>query len=88
MSRCPSELLESRLRRINNSVVDTGNLSYANGDLLICNKFNVLQYLLNDPDLSYPVNESAAKLYRENRTEYNKKVRECVKESLLPADTE
>jgi len=40
-----------------------------------------IQSLLCDPNPDSPANSEAAKLYRENRAEYDKKVQECVEAS-------
>ncbi len=37
-----------------------------------------IQSLLNDPNPNSPANGEAAKLFQENRREYNKKVKECA----------
>ena len=40
-----------------------------------------IQSLLDEPNPNSPANAEAAQLYRENRREYERKVRECVEES-------
>eukprot|EP00043_Microstomoeca_roanoka_P004235 m.48402 g.48402 ORF g.48402 m.48402 type:complete len:184 (-) comp12395_c0_seq1:580-1131(-) len=40
-----------------------------------------IQSLLDEPNPNSPANAEAAHLYRENRREYERKVRECVEES-------
>ncbi|KAJ3224920.1 Ubiquitin-conjugating enzyme E2 2 [Clydaea vesicula] len=40
-----------------------------------------IQSLLNDPNPNSPANVEAAKLYQENKKEYNRRVRETVEES-------
>jgi hypothetical protein len=41
-----------------------------------------IQSLLSDPNPNSPANSEAAQLYTENRREYNRRVMECVEESL------
>ena len=41
-----------------------------------------VQSLLCDPNTDSPANVDAAKLYRENKKEYNKRVRKCAEKSL------
>ena len=41
-----------------------------------------LQSLLSDPNPSSPANQEAARLYAENRREYNRRVQQCATESL------
>ena len=45
-----------------------------------------IQSLLSDPNTSSPANPEAARLYDENRREYEKKVKEIVKESWEEED--
>lgn len=40
-----------------------------------------IQSLLNDPNTSSPANVEASNLYKENRREYNKRVKETVEKS-------
>merc|ERR1712036_98041 len=40
-----------------------------------------IQSLLNDPNTSSPANVEASNLYKENRKEYSKRVRETVEKS-------
>jgi len=40
-----------------------------------------IQSLLTDPNIASPANAEAAKLFKENRPEYLKRVKQCVKES-------
>ncbi|EGD73578.1 ubiquitin-conjugating enzyme HR6A [Salpingoeca rosetta] len=40
-----------------------------------------IQSLLDEPNPNSPANAEAAQLYRENRREYERKVRDCVEES-------
>jgi ubiquitin-conjugating enzyme E2 A len=42
-----------------------------------------IQSLLCDPNPNSPANAEAARLYLENRREYNKRVQQCVEESWL-----
>lgn len=44
-----------------------------------------IQSLLCDPNPNSPANSEAAKLYTENRTEYDKRVRQCVEDSWVAA---
>jgi ubiquitin-conjugating enzyme E2 A len=44
-----------------------------------------IQSLLCDPNPSSPANSEAARLFSENRAEYDKRVRAAVEESWLPA---
>ncbi len=44
-----------------------------------------IQSLLCDPNPNSPANSEAARLYSENRAEYDKRVRAAVEESWLPA---
>ena len=68
---------------------------YANGDICldILNKawtpiydvasiLTSIQSLLTDPNPSSPANMEAARLYSENRREYERRVRDCVEKSL------
>ena len=50
-----------------------------NSDVVVETKF--LQSLLHDPNVNSPANNEAAKLYRENRREYEKRVAAIVQES-------
>jgi len=43
--------------------------------------------LLSDPNPNSPANSEAARLYNENRREYNRKVREVVEGSWVGGDT-
>ena len=45
-----------------------------------------IQSLLCDPNPSSPANSEAAKLFNENRHEYNKRVKECVEDSWRVAE--
>lgn len=42
-----------------------------------------IQSLLHDPNPNSPANAEAARLFQENRKEYNKRVRETVEESWM-----
>eukprot|EP00834_Sanchytrium_tribonematis_P001958 NODE_52_length_30984_cov_1.383358.p25 type:complete len:154 gc:universal NODE_52_length_30984_cov_1.383358:17601-18062(+) len=42
-----------------------------------------VQSLLNDPNPNSPANAEAARLFQDNRPEYDRKVRECVENSWL-----
>ena len=42
---------------------------------------NILSSLLNDPNTSSPANVEASNLYKDNRREYTKRVRETVEKS-------
>ena len=42
-----------------------------------------IQSLLCDPNPSSPANSEAARLFSENRAEYDKRVRSCVEESWV-----
>ena len=59
------------------------NLSY--GYILLCSsgslKFTFVFSLLNDPNTSSPANVEASNLYKDNRKEYVKRVRETVEKS-------
>eukprot|EP00759_Apiculatamorpha_spiralis_P012455 PhF_6_TR19492/c0_g1_i1/m.28472/K10573/UBE2A, UBC2, RAD6A; ubiquitin-conjugating enzyme E2 A len=50
--------------------------NYHVADILVA-----LQSLLGDPNTSSPANVEAAQLYDGNRVEYEKRVRECVRQS-------
>jgi len=69
---------------------------YANGDLcldILQNRWSPtydvaailtsIQSLLHDPNPASPANAEAARLFTENRLEYNKRVRETVEESWM-----
>ena len=58
--------------------------------LNICFSFSSfpMQSLLHDPNPNSPANSEAASLYRENRREYDKKVRVVVEESLSDDEDE
>lgn len=43
----------------------------------------VLQSLLSDPNPNSPANSMAAQLYKENRREYEKRVKACVEQSFI-----
>ena len=45
-----------------------------------------LQILMNDPNPHSPANSEAAKLFQENIKEYERRVKECVEESLNDGD--
>mmetsp|Transcript_16974 Transcript_16974/g.36709 ORF Transcript_16974/g.36709 Transcript_16974/m.36709 type:complete len:155 (+) Transcript_16974:135-599(+) len=45
-----------------------------------------IQSLLSDPNPNSPANSEAARLYNENRREYNRRVREVVERSWLEQD--
>lgn len=47
-----------------------------------------IQSLLTDPNPNSPANVEAAKLYQENRREYNRKVQEYVENSWAPDEGE
>ena len=42
-----------------------------------------IQSLLNDPNPNSPANSMAAQLYKENRSEYEKRVKACVQQSWM-----
>jgi len=42
-----------------------------------------IQSLLSDPNPNSPANSMAAQLYKENRREYEKRVKACVEQSWL-----
>jgi len=44
-----------------------------------------IQSLLSDPNPNSPANTEAARLFSENRREYNRMVKECVEQSLIEA---
>ena len=44
-----------------------------------------IQSMLHDPNPASPANSEAARLFSENRAEYDKRVRAAVEESWLPA---
>lgn len=44
-----------------------------------------IQSLLCDPNPNSPANSEAARLFTENRREYNRRVRECVEQSWVAA---
>jgi len=46
-----------------------------------------IQSLLCDPNPSSPANSEAARLFSENRAEYDKRVRACVEESWIANST-
>ncbi|XP_026193161.1 ubiquitin-conjugating enzyme E2 1 [Cyclospora cayetanensis] len=46
-----------------------------------------IQSLLSDPNPSSPANQEAARLYAENRREYNRRVQQCAAESWKTADS-
>lgn len=43
---------------------------------------NSIRSLLEDPNPNSPANTEAAQLYQENRSEYNRRVQRCVRNSL------
>lgn len=47
-----------------------------------------MQSLLHDPNVNSPANNEAARLYRERRREYDKKVAAIVQESWLEDEAE
>ncbi|PHJ22589.1 ubiquitin-conjugating enzyme e2 b [Cystoisospora suis] len=47
-----------------------------------------IQSLLSDPNPSSPANQEAARLYAENRREYNRRVQQCVNDSWATVPTE
>lgn len=47
-----------------------------------------MQSLLHDPNVNSPANNEAARLYREHRREYDKKVAAIVQESWLEDEDE
>jgi len=47
-----------------------------------------VQSLLHDPNVNSPANNEAARLYREHRREYDKKVAAIVQESWLEDEDE
>ncbi|KAL8431777.1 hypothetical protein Efla_004999 [Eimeria flavescens] len=46
-----------------------------------------IQSLLSDPNPSSPANQEAARLYAENRREYNRRVQQCATESWKTVET-
>lgn len=48
----------------------------------------VVQSLLHDPNVNSPANNEAARLYREHRREYDKKVAAVVQESWMEDEDE
>jgi ubiquitin-conjugating enzyme E2 A len=55
------------------------NYNYCYGSL----KTYSLQSLLSDPNPNSPANSMAAQLYKENRREYEKRVKACVEQSFI-----
>lgn len=49
----------------------------------MCSKMWFLQSLLSDPNPNSPANSMAAQLYKENRREYEKRVKACVEQSFI-----
>lgn len=47
------------------------------------NVFFFFQSLLSDPNPNSPANSMAAQLYKENRREYEKRVKACVEQSFI-----
>ena len=47
-----------------------------------------MQSLLHDPNVNSPANNEAARLYREHRREYDKKVAAVVQESWMEDEDE
>ncbi|KAL8443942.1 hypothetical protein Emed_006485 [Eimeria media] len=47
-----------------------------------------IQSLLSDPNPSSPANQEAARLYAENRREYNRRVQQCATESWKTVETQ
>lgn len=47
------------------------------------NRIFYLQSLLSDPNPNSPANSMAAQLYKENRREYEKRVKMCVEQSFV-----
>eukprot|EP01053_Blabericola_migrator_P003547 Blabericola_migrator_1__3546@NODE_2052_length_3356_cov_89_705990_g1302_i0_p3_GENE_NODE_2052_length_3356_cov_89_705990_g1302_i0NODE_2052_length_3356_cov_89_705990_g1302_i0_p3_ORF_typecomplete_len176_score32_84UQ_con/PF00179_26/6_8e55ProkE2_B/PF14461_6/1_4e07RWD/PF05773_22/0_023_NODE_2052_length_3356_cov_89_705990_g1302_i027623289 len=73
---------------------------YANGDICldilqnqwtpiydVCGILTSIRSLLTDPNPSSPANSEAARLYVENRREYNRRVQHCVEDSLSENST-
>lgn len=50
--------------------------------LKLLNNF-FFQSLLSDPNPNSPANSMAAQLYKENRREYEKRVKACVEQSFI-----
>lgn len=50
-----------------------------------CSEINIFffQSLLSDPNPNSPANSMAAQLYKENRREYEKRVKACVEQSFI-----
>ncbi|VWU52330.1 ubiquitin-conjugating enzyme, putative [Hepatocystis sp. ex Piliocolobus tephrosceles] len=46
-----------------------------------------IQSLLSDPNPKSPANQEAALLFVENRIEYNRRIKNCVKESVVFSDS-
>jgi len=46
-----------------------------------------IQSLLSDPNPNSPANSEAARLYSENRREYNRRVQQCVADSLAATES-
>lgn len=46
-----------------------------------------IQSLLCDPNPNSPANSEAARLFSENRTEYDKRVKKCVEDSWVATGT-
>lgn len=49
----------------------------------ISNAILQFQSLLSDPNPNSPANSTAAQLYKENRREYEKRVKACVEQSFI-----
>lgn len=50
---------------------------------ILCSYKFFLQSLLSDPNPNSPANSMAAQLYKENRREYEKRVKACVEQSFV-----
>jgi len=54
-------------------------------NMFTCSEINVFSFqsLLSDPNPNSPANSMAAQLYKENRREYEKRVKACVEQSFI-----
>lgn len=79
-----AEQMESHVRCVSNSDLHTGEFDRLFRDSAEFELFaSLFQSLLSDPNPNSPANSMAAQLYKENRREYEKRVKACVEQSFI-----
>jgi ubiquitin-protein ligase len=75
--------MESDLRCLSHINIHTSESTAVTLKTKAANDSPSFQSLLSDPNPNSPANAMAAQLYKENRREYEKRVKACVEQSFI-----